>query len=225
MYFFESFKPWIQMNSALVGLLQVMANVDELSIFESITELASLGIGWTKSWEPIIGNKYGWNLVFTCKILQTSFTKYWDHINCVMRSLLWVWTRINISIMEEHNFDTFDYTLMNAKVTTIWHFYMHVIQVMDSIGFDVISATFPIMVIIWWYHDNFLTEFSDSNRQFINHNSKSTDCGPLTKFWCGKYNWTKSSLTINWLSSSNWWNHLVLRVIQQVTHHSHQSWV
>ena len=54
----EALEAWIQVDTALVGVLKVVADVHELSFFERVTEEAYFGVSRAEAREPVIGHKY-----------------------------------------------------------------------------------------------------------------------------------------------------------------------
>lgn len=86
-----------------------------------------------------------------------------------MRTFLGIWTWEQVSIMEKYKLDSFIGALMNSDLATMLNIDMHCVCVMNAILLYVIGSTFSVLVIVWWDNNNFLAEFSHSNRQFINH--------------------------------------------------------
>lgn len=87
------------MDSALVGFLQVMADMKELSVREVVTEIPILYVSCHESCEPIISNTNWWFDLFLAAILKTSFVKDSNLENHMSWSIALIRSGEDISIM------------------------------------------------------------------------------------------------------------------------------
>jgi hypothetical protein len=93
---------WIQMDSTFVKLLKVVANVQECSSLEGVSEVTDLGVGWDQAGEPIVGDTDCRDHLSLAAVLETGLAEYRNLLNLVC----WLCFRIraweHISIVQEH---------------------------------------------------------------------------------------------------------------------------
>lgn len=153
-------------NSTLVGLLEVMADVEEASSAEGITEVTDLGISGNKSCEPIVGNADGWNTLSLAAIFKHSFTEYSNLLHNVPWLSIWIWAWENITIVKEYNLHTFDHSFMDSKSETSANANMDVVNVSDAswVLCKVTCLALSVSLVVGGDNNDFLAEVGETNR-------------------------------------------------------------
>ena len=93
----------------------------------------------------------------------------------MMGTLLRIWARVQISIMEEHDLNTFDNTFVNAEIASIRYVDMHVVHVMNAILLSIIGSSFSILMVVRGNDNDLLAELTDTHRQLIDHDTEAAD--------------------------------------------------
>ena len=71
----------VKPDSSLIGLLQVMADVEEAGSLEGVSKVADLGIGGGEAGEPIVGRTDGRDFLSLAAVLKDCFAENSDLLN------------------------------------------------------------------------------------------------------------------------------------------------
>lgn len=211
---------WIKMDSSLISLLQIVANVQESRSSECVAEVTNLGICSNTSSEPIIRNTDCWYFLPFAAILEYGFAKYSDLVYSKIGLSIWVWHWVEIRIVQEDYLDTFDHTFMYTKCASTTNININVVNVVNSILLKVAGLAFSVPLIVRRNDDNFLSKIGETNGKLINHNTETSNSGPFAQFWRGENNWSDLVKVMHFLSSSDWWAYLSARRFNQVAGHT-----
>ena len=122
----------IKMDSSLIGLLQVMADVKEAGSLECISKVTDFSVGSSETSEPIVGHTNGGNVLSLAAVLKDSFTEHSNLLNDVSWLSIWVWAWENVSVVKENNFDSFNNSLMDSKRDSSTDINMNVVNVFNA---------------------------------------------------------------------------------------------
>lgn len=154
----ESSVFWIEVNSSLVTLLQVVANVQESRSSECVTKMTDFGIGCYRSGEPIIGDTNGRNTLSLAHELEAGLAKDRDLVNNEIWLSIWIWTGEKIRVVKEDNLDTLDETFMDTELGSTSDVYKDVVDVINAILMKVASLSLSVPFIIWRDDNYFLSK-------------------------------------------------------------------
>lgn len=80
----------VGVDSALVSLLQVVADMQELGSGEGLAEMTRLRVGWDEACEPVVGDADRWNHRTPAAVLEARFPEHRQHPDLLVRLQLWV---------------------------------------------------------------------------------------------------------------------------------------
>jgi hypothetical protein len=162
---FESSVFGIEPDSSLVSLLQIVADVKEASSLKGITEVTNLCIGSSKTSEPIVGYTDGWNRLSLAAIFKHCFAEHSNLLNDVSWLSIWIRAWEDISVVKEHNFDSFNYTLMNSKSESFSNTDVDVVNIFDAswILSQVSSLPLSVSLVVWRNNDDLLSKVCETN--------------------------------------------------------------
>lgn len=202
----------IKMDSSLISLLQIVANVQESRSSECVTEVTNLGICSNTSCKPIICNTDCWYFLPFAAILEAGLTKDGDLVYSKIGLSIWIWAWVEIRIVQEYYLDTFDHTFMYTKCAPTSNININVVNVVNTIYMKVVSMTFSVPLIVWRNDNNFLSKIGETNGKLINHNTETSNSGPFAQFWRAENNWSDLVKVMHFLRSSDWWANLSARL-------------
>ena len=156
---------WIKPDSALVGLLQVMTDMEEACALESITEMTNLGICCSESSEPIVGDTNSWDLLSLAAVLKNSFAEDSNLLDDVTWLSIWIWAWEDIAIVQEDNSYSFDHSLVNSKSESATDSDMDVVFVMDTCWIlgQVTGLSLSVSLVVWRDHNDLLAKVGKTN--------------------------------------------------------------
>lgn len=185
--------PWIEVDSSLVGLLEVMADMQEGGSLECVTEVTDLGVASDEASKPIVGHAHGWDTLPLAAVLEAGLAKDGN----LMRHKLWrgIWVRggEDVGVVEEHDSNTFNISLVNSEGCPSTDINSDVVLVVNAGGIlsEVACLALPVSLIVWGDDDDLLAEVCETDRQLIDHDSQATNCGPPSEFWSAENNWAE----------------------------------
>jgi hypothetical protein len=89
----------IKIDTTLIRLLQIVANMQESCASESVTKMSFLAVCCDESSEPIIGKANSWDLASVAAVLQACLAEDGDHFSCENGSIIRVWAREYVRVM------------------------------------------------------------------------------------------------------------------------------
>ena len=221
----ESSVSWLDPDSALVGLLQVVANVKEGATSESVSEVANLCVSGDHTSEPVIGHADGWDDRILAAVLETGFAEDSDLLNDVIWLSIWVRAWENVSVVKEDDSDAFDHTLVNSEGAASANVYVNVVFVMNTcwILSEVTCLSFSVSFVVWRDNNDLLAKVGKPYGELIDHYSEASDCGPSSKLRCAEDDWAHSVLSTNGFSGSDRGNFGVSSGVDDVLAHGYES--
>ena len=110
----KSSMPRVKMYSTFIALLQVVANMDEGRASEGITEMANFGVSRYQSCEPIICDADRGDHLSLATIFKACLAKDSNLMHGEIRLGVGIRGRIEVRVVQEDNFHTFDSALMHS---------------------------------------------------------------------------------------------------------------
>lgn len=89
----------VKPDSALVGFLEVVADMEEAGSTEGVAEVTYFGVSSHKTCEPIVGHANGWNILSLAAIFEDSFTEDSDLMDNIAWLSIWIWAWEDISVV------------------------------------------------------------------------------------------------------------------------------
>ena len=89
----------VKPDSALVGFLEVVADMEEAGSAKGVAEVTYFGVSGNESREPIVGHANGWNTLSLAAIFEDSFTEDSDLMDNVAWLSIWIWAWEDISVV------------------------------------------------------------------------------------------------------------------------------
>lgn len=156
----------VEINSTLIGFLEVMANMQEGSSLKGITKVTDFSVSGNESSEPIICDTNCWDLLSLAHVLETSLVKGSNLLSYIVWWSVRVWTWEYVTIVQENNLDTFYNTLMDTKGHSSSNINVNIINISNScwILSKISSLTLSISFIIRRDNNNILTKICKTNR-------------------------------------------------------------
>jgi hypothetical protein len=215
---------WIEIDSTLISLLQIVADMKEACALEGVSKVTNLGISSCEASEPIIGHTDSWDLLSLAAVFEHSLSEDSDLLHDVARLSIRVWAREHISIVEEDHLYSFDHALMHSEGEAIPDADVDVVNVSDAgwVFTQVSSLSLSIPLIVRRNDDDLLAQISESDGQLVNHDTESTNSGPSAKLRGGKHDWSELIGVMDSGSCLRWCNHLPSSLLQNIASHGNE---
>ena len=89
----------VKPDSAFVGFLEVVVDMEEAGSAEGVSEVTHFGVSGDESCEPIVGHTNGWNILSLAAIFEDSFTENSDLVDNIAWLSIWIWAWEDISVV------------------------------------------------------------------------------------------------------------------------------
>lgn len=141
----------VKMDSSLISLLEVVADVQERGASEGIAKVTNLGISWNEASEPIIGNTDCWNFLSLATILKACLAEDCNLVYCKVWLRIWVRARVEVRVVQEYDLHTLDSTLVDSDGASASDVNVHVVDVPDASGIslEVTSMALSVPLVVW----------------------------------------------------------------------------
>jgi len=104
----------VKPNSAFVGFLKVVADMEEAGSAEGVPEVTYFGVSSDEPCKPVIGHANGWNILSLAAIFKDSFTEDSDLMDNIAWLSIWIWTWEDIPVVKEYYLNTFYHSLVDS---------------------------------------------------------------------------------------------------------------
>jgi len=153
----------IQVNPSLIGLLQVVANVNKLSSLEGVAELADFTVGCNESCEPVVCNTDGGDLLSLAAVFEAGLSKNSNLLDCKVRLHIRVWRWEDVSAVKEDKIDSFDFAFVDAYGASSININMDVIDIVNAIALDVAGLALSVSFVVGGDDVHLLAELRNTN--------------------------------------------------------------
>ena len=108
--------------------------------------------------------------------------------------------------MQKDHFDSRHDALMNTERVLLVKLHVNVVHIRNigRILSQIPSLSFPVAIVVRGNDNHFLAQNPETDREFINHHTKTAHCGPPAKFRRTKYNRAKLAL-LNEIPACDCW--------------------
>lgn len=140
--------------------------------------MTDFSVGWHQSSEPIVGHTDGRNALPLAAVFKASLGEDSDLLNCEVWLHVWVWRREEISVVQEDLLHAFDSTFVDSEGGSTCNVDGEVVNVFDScwISGQIACLSLPVSLVVWGDDNNLLSKVGESDRELINHDTKTSDC-------------------------------------------------
>jgi len=158
---------WSKVDLALVGLVEVVANVEECGSLEGISEGADSGISWGETSEPVVGDGNAWDDASDTEPFETGFGKDRDLLDGEGWLTIWVWSWEDVSFMQEDDLDSINDTFVYTELDSASKIDGNSVDIVDASWSWVLSKisclSFSVSFVVWRDDNNFLTKLGKSD--------------------------------------------------------------
>jgi len=140
----------VQVNSALVSFVEIVADMNEAGALEGIAIVANFSIGSGEAREPIVGDSDARNALPLAAVLEAALAKYSELLNCEGWLSIWIRRWEDVSIVQEYDSDAIDDAFVNAQGSTTVDVNCDVVLIVDAgwVFGEIASLPLPVSFVV-----------------------------------------------------------------------------
>lgn len=202
----------VRVNTSLVSLLQIVANVEELGIIEVVAKVSIFAIGSCKTRKPIIGHENAWFDLVDAAVLKTCLVEDGNLEYYVPSSVALIWGWEYVAVVQEYNSHASLIALMHRNLDSlILNLDLEACLVSDAsrVARKVTCLSLSIPLVVRGDDSNLLAKLDKPNGQLIDHDTEAANCGPSSELWGREHKLSELVAFGHGVSSSHRWQHSV----------------
>lgn len=115
---------------------------------EGVTKVTLLAVSSDEASEPVIGKANCRDLTSIAAVLQACLTEAGDHLCRENRSIVRIWAREDVRMVQEHKMHAVNDAFMNTHFDTTLNIDKKIVLMVDAILMQIVCLTLFVSVII-----------------------------------------------------------------------------